>query len=250
MRPWAPRAAVGVVLAAALLAALPPTAPLAARGRRPHYSPGDLIRRLLAAQDSRYWTRAGVVKVERRLDARDRPRGRAQVTRGRLLCARGKARLRITAPAKGLVVADGRHLWVELPQVGQVYRYDQARLAAGGNFFLDLASSIRHYAALGKPRPARLGPGFNPDWDQALVLTPRRGAVADFRRLKVWVNVRRWVVLRVVLDRAGVRDDIDFPGVRAMSAAGLRADPGQRLRKDAFRYRPPRRYQVFDMDGL
>ncbi|MGH7443217.1 MAG: LolA family protein [bacterium] len=243
-----PRFLVALALALSLIAL--PTAQAWSHSRReePSYGAREIIRRLLVEQDRRYWTRTEVIKVEQNLDRHGKPRGPRSTTRGLLTTSGDKARLQIRGPAKGLIVADGKYLWVELPQVAQVYRYDQASLAASGNFFLDLASSIRHYAQVGLPRRIPPGRGYNPERVEALELLPKPGAEAGFRRLRVWVNVRRWVVLRVLLDYGGLRDDIRFPGVQAMSYPGLRADPGQALPKSLFHYRRPRGYQVFKMD--
>ena len=242
--PARPRGGTLAAAFAALLLAFAAALP----AREPGYSAREVVERLLKAQDSRYWTRTRVEKSEQALSRRGLPRGPVTVTKGILTASRGRARLEIRFPDPGLVLADGKRLWVELPQVQQVYRYDQAKLAAGGNFFLDLASSIRHYAESGQARLIPLGPGWNPERDEALELLPRPGAESDFSRLRVWINVRRWVVLRAVLDHGGTRDDIRFPGVEAMSYRGLAADPGQALPKDEFRYRRHRGWQVFDMD--
>lgn len=220
-----------------LLAASAGAAPL-------RYSPGEVLQALLDAQDARAWTRAEIIKSELDHGAKRK----ATRTLGQMTASGGKARLDIQSPAPGLIVADGKHLWVELPQVDQVYRYDQARLAASGNFFLDLASSIRHYAKTSLKRRFPLGPGYDEGRDLALELQPLRPDRAGFKHLRVWVDTRSWVVLRVQLDYGGTLSDIRFKHVHVMSLRVLRADPGQALPKDVFTYRRPKGFEVFKLD--
>lgn len=235
-----------ILWAAAFAAAL--LAPLAAsaKARKPRlYMPGDVFQAVLEAQDRQAWVRADVVKTETALSGGKAP----TITKGHLVSKHGgKARLQIDEPAAGLLVADGEHVWMELPQVEQVMRYDEASLAASGNFFLDLASSIRHYSKASVKRRLKPGPGYDEARVAALEMVPTHPEQAGFERLKVWVDDRRWVVLRVVMDYGGTESDVAFQNVEVMTFAGIRADPGQVLPKDLFEYKPPKGFEVFDMN--
>lgn len=208
------------------------------------YSTGEVLQALLDAQDNRAWTRAEVIKTEQSINAKGKP----TASQGRLTASGGQARLDLETPSKGLVVADGKFLWVELPQVEQVYRYDQGQLAASGNFFLDLASSIRHYAKVSLKRRIPVGPGFDDGRVVALELIPARHHAMGFERLQVWVETRRWEVLRVLMDYGGNRTDIRFKGVQIMSRRGLKTDPTRALPKDTFKYKRPKGFEVFKID--
>jgi outer membrane lipoprotein-sorting protein len=236
------------MLAAAPLLAFAQEAPL-------RFLPGDVLQSLLEAQDRRAWTTADVVKIEQNLGAPEAKGGdkgdykqESAPSQSRMTASGSRARLEIRTPAAGLIVADGKHLWVELPQVDQVYRYDQAQMAASGNFFLDLASSIRHYAKGSVKRRFRPGPGYDETRVSAFELVPLRREPGGFERMRVWVDTRRWVVLRVQLDSGGSRSDIEFSHIQVMSWRGLRADPGQALPKDIFKYTPPKAFEVFKID--
>lgn len=211
------------------------------------YTAGDVLQALLEAQDHRAWTKAEMVKTELSLSAGAGREG-GTVTRGTLITSGIRARLVIRRPAPGLIVANGRHLWVDLPQVAQVYRYSQARLSASGNFFLDLASSIRHYARDSVKRRFHPGAAYDESRVSAFELTPTRSSNAGFRRLRVWVDTRRWVVLRAQMDYGASRDDIDFTDIQTMSRRALRANPRRALPKGLFKYHRPKRYELFNMD--
>jgi outer membrane lipoprotein-sorting protein len=239
-----------------LLAALAP-ALLTARTAAPlRFLPGDVLQSLLEASDRRAWTTAQVDKIETNLgppeDAKGAAKGEAKgespSSRSLMTASGSRARLEIQTPAAGLIVADGKHLWVELPQVDQVYRYDQAQMAASGNFFLDLASSIRHYAKGSVKRRFRPGDGYDETRVSAFELVPLRREPGGFERMRVWVDTRRWVVLRVQLDSGGTRSDIRFSHIQVMSWRGLRADPGQALPKGIFKYTRPKAFEVFKID--
>jgi outer membrane lipoprotein-sorting protein len=243
----------GRFLALALLAGALPCAVAASQaaptagkqGLAPlRFLPGDVLQGLLEAQDRRAWTRADIVKSEQTLGEKGAP----SVTQGTMIASGGKARLEIKSPSAGLIVADGKFLWVELPQVAQVYRYKQSDLAASGNFFLDLASSIRHYAKDSVKRRFRPGPGYDEKRVSAFELVPNRSSAAGFQRLRVWVDARRWIVLQVQLDYGGSRSDISFTNVSVISARGLRLDPSQKLPKDCFIYHRPKGYELFKID--
>jgi outer membrane lipoprotein-sorting protein len=223
---------------ALLLAALGAFGRLAAADFR--YTAGDVFQAMLEAEDHRAWLQAEVDKSEQPADLKKEPKH----TLGHLVAKNGgKARLVIDAPAAGLIVADGKHLWVELPQVEQVMCYDQARLAASGNFFLDLASSIRHYAKASIKRRFEDASRVS-----ALEMVPEQPRKAGFERLRIWVDDHRWVVLRVQMEYGGTRTDIRFKDIQVMSLRGLRADPGQALAGELFQYKAPKGYEVFNLD--
>ena len=242
-----------------MLLALAP-ALLCAREAPLRFLPGDVLQSLLEASDRRAWTTAQVDKIEMNLgptgDAKGKAKGAAPggaqgespSSRSLMTASGSRARLEIQTPAPGLIVADGKHLWVELPQVDQVYRYDQAQMAASGNFFLDLASSIRHYAKGSVKRRFRPGDGYDETRVSAFELVPLRREPGGFERMRVWVDTRRWVVLRVQLDSGGTRSDIRFSHIQVMSWKGLRADPGQALPKGIFKYTRPKAFEVFKID--
>jgi outer membrane lipoprotein-sorting protein len=222
----------------------PPAPPGAKREAPLRFLPGDVLQSLLEASDRRAWTTAQVDKTEMNLGGKaPSPSSRSLMT-----ASGSRARLEIQTPAAGLIVADGKYLWVELPQVDQVYRYDQAQMAASGNFFLDLASSIRHYAKGSVKRRFRPGDGYDENRVSAFELVPLRREPGGFERMRVWVDTRRWVVLRVQLDSGGTRSDIVFSRIQVMSWRGLRADPGQALPKGIFKYTKPKAFEVFKID--
>ena len=136
----------------------------------------------------------------------------------------GLARLDIQKPKPGLILSDGKSLWVELPEVNQVMRYNAAKLKESGNFFLDLPSSIRHYAKASQRRlfPAR-AEGFDPTRVCALELLPLHPSQAGFERLRVWVDEDRWAVLRVQLDYGGTRSDVRFDDIKIGEQAAVAA---------------------------
>ncbi len=206
--------------------------------------PGDVLQSLLEAQDRRAWTRADLVKTE----TSSASPGNPTVTKGSFVASGRRAVLHITAPAPGRVVADGKFLWVELPQVNQVYRYPQAQLAVSGNFFLDLASSIRHYSRVSVKRHFRPRPPYDPARVGAFELKPRRDEPQGFGRMQVWVDTRRWVVLRVRMEYAGTQTDIVFSRIRVASWRELKRHPQLALPEGVFRYRKPKGFEIFDMN--
>jgi outer membrane lipoprotein-sorting protein len=105
--------------------------------------------------------------------------------------AGGRARLEITVPSYQLMVSDGKSLYVELAEARQVMRYDAAQLRKSGNFFLDLGSSIRHYAKASLKRLIPVGEGFDEKKVSALELMPLKPEEAGFERMRVWVDRKR-----------------------------------------------------------
>jgi len=230
---------------AALLALVLALAAVANAAEKPRWTADQVFRKVLEAQESQAWLQA---KVSKREGPAKRPK-EAQLTEGELRALPGgKARLEIAVPAQGLILADGRHLWVELAEVEQVMKYDQAKLAASGNFFLDLASSIRHYSKAGLRRLIKPGEGFDPAKVSAIELLPLKPQQAGFERLRVWVEEERWVVLRVLLDYGGTRSDVRFSDIRVLGKDALAKDPKKGLDPALFKYKPPKGFEVFDLD--
>lgn len=229
----------------ALLALLLLAAPAWPKPAPPRYTAGDLFQAMLEAQDHQAWMQAVIIKSETAAGSKKEP----TVTRGRLQTKPfGRARLEIEEPAPGLIVADGKKLYVELTDVKQVMRYDEAKLAASGNFFLDLASSIRHYSKASRKRLIAVGEGFDADHVSALEMSPSKPEQAGFERMRVWVDERRWVVLRVQLDYGGTKSDVRFNAIKTMTSKALKADPGQALAKELFEYKVPKGFEVYDLD--
>jgi outer membrane lipoprotein-sorting protein len=211
---------------------------------KPKYTASEVFERMLAAQESRAWTRAELVKEEG-------PIGQApvSVTRGLLQTKPGGlARLQIKKPSPGLIVCDGKRLFVELAEVQQVMQYDAAKLKASGNFFLDLASSIRHYAQAGYKRLFVPGKAFDAAKVTAIELLPKKPDAAGFERLKVWIDMERWVVLQVQLDYGGTRSKAVFSRIQAPSKDELAQGKVKDLDAALFGYKAPKGYEVFDLD--
>lgn len=222
-----------LILAAALPAA-----------ERPKYTAMQVFERMLAAQESQGYYRAQVTKSEG-------PVGKAPtaVTEGVLQAMPGaKARMDIAKPSPGLVLSDGKALWVELAEVKQVMKYDATRLIESGNFFLDLASSVRHYSHAAYKRLIVVGEGFDPAQVTALELLPKKPREAGFERMRVWVDHERWTVLRVLLDMAGNRSDVRFDKIEITGKDALKKDPKLAPPAGTFKYQPPKGYEVFDLD--
>jgi outer membrane lipoprotein-sorting protein len=202
----------------------------------PRYTAAEVFDEMLLAQESQASYQATVIK-------REGPEGKSPTaeSRGVLRAAKGgKARLDISTPSPGVIVSDGKQLWVELTEVGQVMRYDASKLKESGNFFLDLPSSIRHYSQASRRRLILPGEGFDPDKVSALELLPLKPAQAGFERLQVWVEEGRWVVLRVLLDYGGTRSDVRFEGIQTGSK--------EPMDETLFHYKPPKGFELFDLD--
>lgn len=228
----------------AVLCALVPALALAAV--KPRYTAPEVFDQVLATQEAQAWLKASVVKREGPIHAKTAD---LALTRGRLQSQPGGlARLEISEPSKGLILADGKVLWVELAEVQQVMKYDVRKLVASGNFFLDLASSIRHYSKASQRRLIPVGQGFDASHVTALELLPLKPEQAGFERLRVWVDEKGWVVLRVLMDFGGTRSDIRFEAVSTLSQAALAKDPKQALDPALFKYKPPKGFEVFDLD--
>jgi outer membrane lipoprotein-sorting protein len=232
---------VRTLAAAALLA-------LAAAGLsgavKPPYSAEQVLKELLAAQDSQAAFSAQLRKEERRSGHK---KADAWVQGELAMMPGGRAWLRITEPSPGRIVCDGKRLNVELPEAKQVMRYDAKKLRASGNFFLDLAASIRHYSMGSLRRLVPPGKGFDPKAVSALELVPEKPATAGFEQLLVWVDHQDWLVLRAQLTYAGTVTSVEFKGAKAYTAAQLKKD-AQAPRAALFEYKAPAGWEVFDLD--
>jgi outer membrane lipoprotein-sorting protein len=176
--------------------------------------------------------------------------GEAQKVSGTLkVAAGGKARLDITFPSRQLVVSDGKALYIQMDDVKQVMKYDAQQLKKGGNFFLDLGSSIRFYAKASLKRLIEAGPGFDPAKTAALELMPLDPRAAGFERMRVWVDRGEWLVRRVELKVGGVDTRVSFEKVLAVTRA--EAAKGAKVPPDSeFRYAAPKGYEVFDLASM
>jgi outer membrane lipoprotein-sorting protein len=230
------------LLALALLLAAPAWAGTARKA--PAYTANQVFDRMLAAQEAQAYYRAEIEKAEGPVGQEP-----VSVTRGTLHTRPGaRARLEIREPSPGLVLCDGKALWVELAEVQQVMKYDATRMIASGNFFLDLASSVRHYSHAAFKRLIVPGPGFDGAQVTALELLPKAAKGAAFERMQVWVDHERWTVLRVLLDLEGSRHDVRFSQIRISDAAAVKKDPELGPAKGLFSYKAPKGYEVFDLD--
>lgn len=229
-------------LPALILAALL-AAPLGA-AQQPRYTAMEVFTRLSEALEAQGAYQAEVEKAEGAVGRKP-----VSVTRGTLQTLPGaRSRMDIKEPSPGLVVCDGKSLWVELSEVKQVMKYDATRLIASGNFFLDLASSVRHYSHAAYKRLILPGKGFDPKLVTALELLPKEPEKAGFERMRVWVDHERWVVLRVLLDYSGTRSDVRFSQIKSVGKDALLKDPTLAPQAGAFKYKPPKGYEVFDLD--
>jgi outer membrane lipoprotein-sorting protein len=163
--------------------------------------------------------------------------------------AGGKAYLEMTVPSRQLAVSDGRTLWVEMSDVKQVMKYNAEQLRQGGNFFLDLGSSIRYYAKASLKRLVEPGPGFDEAHTAALELMPLDPAAAGFERMRVWVDRDGWLVRQVELKVGGVDTRVRFEDVHVVTKA--EAGEGHKVPSAArFKYQPPKGYEVFDLGSM
>jgi outer membrane lipoprotein-sorting protein len=211
---------------------------------KPRYTAPEVFDQMLQAQETRAWWTAKVLKSEGPI------KGGKPVASEGLLSVKpgGLARLDIQKPSPGLILSDGKSLWVELPEVSQVMRYNAAKLRESGNFFLDLPSSIRHYAKASQRRLFPPGEGFDPARDCALELLPLHPSQAGFERLRVWVDEGRWVILRVQLDYGGTRSDVAFSDIKTGEQDALSAGVEKDLDPALFHYKPPPGFEIFDLD--
>lgn len=217
-------------------------APLGA-ANKPKFTATQVFEKLLQAQDSQTALSAKVWK-----DERETARAKAPVSVSGTLRTMpgGLARLDLTWPKQGLVVSDGKALWVELPEVKQVMKYDAKRLRDSGNFFMDLGSSIRHYAKASLKRLVVVGPDFDKNKVTALQMDPDDPRKAGFESMRVWVDHQRWVILRVQLLHGGTETTVRFEDVKVERRGDK--GPGLGIKPELFRYKTPKGYEAFELD--
>lgn len=167
-----------------------------------------------------------------------------KVLEGRLQWKRGgKARLEVDKPSRQLMVSDGKAVWMEVPEARQVLRQDASQLRSAGQFFLDLASSIRYYSKNSHLHGLAAGKEFKADV-QAFELVPRDPAKLGFDRMKVWVEKSRGQIVQVVLESEGMEIKVGFDAVKAHTLAEVAAHPSLDLPESLFRYKVPPGYEV------
>ena len=210
---------------------------------KPKFPATEVFDKVLAAQESLAWAQADIVKEEGGGGkATSISKGRLQTKPG------GLARLELSTPSKGLILADGKHLWVELPEVQQVMRYSSAKLRESGNFFLDLAPTIRHYSMASYRRLVLPGPGFDPEKVSALELQPLKPRQAGFEKLRVWVEQEHWSIIQVRLDYGGTQSLVKFSKRKSASKDAVAKDPTLDLDPKLFEYKTPKGFELFDLD--
>jgi outer membrane lipoprotein-sorting protein len=215
-----------------------------AAAERPKFPATEVFEKVLAAQESLAWSSAEITKEERAKGEK-----KATISRGKLISKQGGlARLELTVPSKGLILSDGQHLWVELPEVAQVMKYSAAKLRQSGNFFLDLAPTIRHYSKASYRRLIVPGPGFDPNTTSALELQPLKPQQAGFERLRVWVDQDNWTILQVRMDYGGTQSKVTFEKIRAATKDAVAQDPTRDVDPKLFQYKAPKGFEIFDLD--
>jgi outer membrane lipoprotein-sorting protein len=231
--------ALGVSPAAEAL--LSPTAKAAAR--LPVLSARNIIDRLLKQQARLAAFSCTLVREEYR---DSEPNAAPRVVTGTLKAKPGgRSRYEVGGPPPQQLINDGRSVWMVLPEAKQVFKQDAQALAASGQFFLDLASSIRYYAKTSLARRVPAGGGFGPEV-AAIELSPRDSASAGFDRVVVWVDQRRWQPRQAVLYGGGITVRVRFENLKSATLDDVIKDPRRRLPDSIFRYQPPKGWEVFD----
>jgi outer membrane lipoprotein-sorting protein len=215
-----------------------------AAAESPKFPATEVFDRVLAAQESQAWSSSEIVKEERAPGDK-----KPSISKGKLTSKQGGlARLELRSPSKGLIVSDGKNLWVELPEVSQVMRYSAAKLRQGGNFFLDLAPTIRHYSKASYRRLIVPGPGFDADRVSALELQPLKPQQAGFEKLRVWVDQNTWSILQVRMDYGGTQSLVKFSKIQSVSQDAVAKDPKLDVDPKLFEYKAPKGFEIFDLD--
>jgi outer membrane lipoprotein-sorting protein len=211
---------------------------------KPKFPATEVFEKVLAAQESLAWSSAEITEEERAKGEK-----KATISKGKLISAQGGlAHLELTLPSKGLIVSDGKSLWVELPEVSQVMKYSAAKLRQSGNFFLDLAPTIRHYSKASYRRLIVPGPGFDPNTVSALELQPLKPQQAGFERLRVWVDQDNWTILQVRMDYGGTQSLVTFEKIKAATKDAVAKDPKRDVDPKLFEYKAPKGFEIFDLD--
>ena len=212
--------------------------------KRPKFPATEVFDKVLSVQESMAWMSADIIKEERA--AGDK---KTVISKGTLTTKPGGlARLELTVPSKGLILSDGKSLWVELPEVSQVMRYSATKLRQSGNFFLDLAPTIRHYSKASYRRLVMPGPGFDPEKVSALELQPVKPGQAGFEKLRVWVDQNTWSILQVWMDYGGTQSTVKFKNVHTVSNETVKKDSKLDVDPKLFEYKAPKGFEIFDLD--
>jgi outer membrane lipoprotein-sorting protein len=226
-----------------MLSLLLMTASLQAAAKPVELTALEVYENVLKAQKRQAALECTIVREEIRTGAPEKVTGTLKTAAG------GLAWLEITVPSRQLAVSDGKALYVELSDVKQVMKYDAQQLKKGGNFFLDLGSSISHYAKQSLKRLILPGEGFDAKKIYALELMPLDAAQAGFDRMRVWVDKDAWLVRQVELKLGGVDTRVSFQDIKVLSleqaAKGAKA-PDPKL----FKYKAPKGYEVFDLASM
>jgi outer membrane lipoprotein-sorting protein len=160
--------------------------------------------------------------------------------------AGGKARFDILRPSEQLLVCDGKNIWMVFPEAKQVMRQNAETMKTSGQFFLDLASSIRYYSKASQVRLIPVSKEFDRRVVSALELTPKDPATAGFDKAEVWVDTSRWVVQEALLTSGGSMVRARFTHIKTATPAQVRKTPSRNLPDSIFNFKTPEGYEVFD----
>jgi outer membrane lipoprotein-sorting protein len=207
-------------------------------------SASEIYQKLLQAQEQQAFLSCDIVREE------IQAQGAAQRVTGTLeVASGGRAMLLMTVPSRQLALSDGHTLWVEMSDVKQVMKYNADQLKQSGNFFLDLTSSIRHYAKLSLKRLIVPGPGFDDTKVFALEIMPLDAASAGFQSMKVWVDKDAWLVRQVELKLGGVDTRVQFENIHVVTKE-QEENGAQTADPKLFKYQVPKGYEVYDLGAM
>ena len=212
----------------------------------PLYTARQVFNKMIKAQDSQRIMKCDLVK-EDKMDSMD-SMVQSSVTKGKLIMRRGGyALLNITEPARQQVVSDGKTLWMVMPEVQQVMKYDVAMIRQTGNFFLDIPASIRYYAKNSLKRLIPAGDEYTGKPVSALELDPDDPQTAGFTKMNVWVDHEKWEIRKILLHTQGLQMIVRFENLKTWSEQQVKRDPELDVSKKVFQYKVPDDFQVFDL---
>jgi outer membrane lipoprotein-sorting protein len=199
----------------------------------------DVLDRLLSVQEKRALT---VCQVQRWAG---QPDGSFKKTlQGRLWLKSG-GRARLEADKGQVVTCDGRMLCLLEPESRQVMRSGTTGMKQSGQFFLDLAESIRYYSQSGKVALKKApAPEFGPQ-SRALVIRSRDPEKSGFDRADFWLD-KDFFVRQVSLSVDGQAVRIQFDQPAAWTEQELAADPKADLPDSKFACGVPEGYEAVD----
>jgi outer membrane lipoprotein-sorting protein len=231
----------------ALALCLPPS--LSAKPAEvPRHTAQEVFDKMVDAEDRREALIADITRTERRKIGEGQ--GKTNTVKGNLVVRKGGyARLNITEPAPQRLVTNGKVLFMELPEVEQVYKLSTSKMKESGNFFLDLGGTIRFYAENSLKRLIPPGGKFDTKVVMAIELIPKDAETSGFDAMRVWVDTGRWVILRAVLESKTADVGVSFDKIQTFGLKSAK-DKGYELKLDKryFRYSPPDNFEVFDLD--